>query len=146
MAGQGRTAGDEPGSRERLVAAAARMFSRQGYEATVVKRIAVEGAAPMVSFYFHFPGGKADLAVAALAHGAEGFDAFLRETLDRTEAIEDALAGCARWPSPRHSSAPTGSTAARSPPRHWSRWPGTPSCVARPRARSTAGRRPSAGG
>lgn len=97
MSGTRRATGDAavPGSRHRLVAAASRLFARQGYEATVVKQIAQEGAAPMGSFYFHFPGGKADLGVAALQHGAEGFGAFLHETLARTEPVEDALANLA---------------------------------------------------
>ena len=83
------------GSQDRLVVAASRLFSRQGYAATVVKQIAQEGAAPMGSFYFHFPGGKAELGVAALQHGAESFGAFLRDTLERTEPVDDALANCA---------------------------------------------------
>ena len=85
----------EPGSRQRLVAAAVRLLCRQGYEATVVKEIAREGAAPMGSFYFHFPGGKEELGVAALRQGAEDFAALLRATLEQTEAVEDAVANCA---------------------------------------------------
>ena len=70
-----------PGSRERLIAAATQLFSRQGYATTGVKEIATAGSAPMGSFFFHFPGGKEDLGVAALAHGADGFAAVLRRTL-----------------------------------------------------------------
>jgi TetR/AcrR family transcriptional repressor of lmrAB and yxaGH operons len=85
----------QPGSRQRLVTAAARLFSRQGYEATTVKDIAQEGGAPMGSFYFHFPGGKEELGLAALGHGGGGFGELLRETLWRDGSVEDALAGCA---------------------------------------------------
>lgn len=84
-----------PGSRQRLIAAASRLFSRQGYQATAVKEIAREGAAPMGSFYFHFPGGKEELGLAALRHGAHSFGDVLRGTLDRPEPVEDALANCA---------------------------------------------------
>ena len=84
-----------PGSRERLIAAATTLFSRQGYQATGVKEIAAAGSAPMGSFYFHFPGGKEALGVAALAHGADGFAAVLRRTLDSVEPVEEALAACA---------------------------------------------------
>jgi TetR/AcrR family transcriptional repressor of lmrAB and yxaGH operons len=86
-----------PGSRERLITAATQLFSRQGYEATGVKEIAAAGSAPMGSFYFHFPGGKEDLGVAALAHGADGFAAVLRRTLASVEPVEEALAACALW-------------------------------------------------
>lgn len=75
--------------------AASELFSRQGYEATAVKEIAREGDAPMGSFYFHFPGGKEQLGVAALQHGAERFGGLLRDTLQRTEPVEEALAACA---------------------------------------------------
>jgi TetR/AcrR family transcriptional repressor of lmrAB and yxaGH operons len=85
-----------PGSRERLIAAATLLFSRQGYQATGVKEIAAAGSAPMGSFYFHFPGGKEDLGVAALAHGADGFAAVLRRTLGSVEPVEEALAACAQ--------------------------------------------------
>jgi TetR/AcrR family transcriptional repressor of lmrAB and yxaGH operons len=71
------------------------LFSRQGYEASTVKDIAREGAAPMGSFYFHFPGGKEELGLAALRHGAGGFGELLRETLWRDGPVEDALAACA---------------------------------------------------
>jgi TetR/AcrR family transcriptional repressor of lmrAB and yxaGH operons len=67
-------------------------LSRQGYQATVVKQIATEGEAPMGSFYFHFPGGKEQLGVAALRHGAEGFGDLLRSTLAAHEAVDEALA------------------------------------------------------
>ncbi len=85
----------DTGSRQRLVAAAVRLFSRQGYEASVVKEIAREGAAPMGSFYFHFPGGKEELAVAALRQGAADFAALLRAALEGTEPVQDAVAECA---------------------------------------------------
>ncbi|SER07329.1 TetR/AcrR family transcriptional regulator [Microlunatus flavus] len=73
--------------------AAVELFSRQGYEATGVKDIAVAASAPMGSFYFHFPGGKQELCVAALGLGADAFAATLRRTLE-IEPVEDALAAC----------------------------------------------------
>jgi TetR/AcrR family transcriptional repressor of lmrAB and yxaGH operons len=85
-----------PGSRQRLIAAATRLFSRQGYEATGVKHIAEQASAPMGSFYFHFPGGKEELGVAALDYGAERFAAALGRALTSVEAVEDALPACAR--------------------------------------------------
>ena len=86
---------ERPSSRQRLVVAASSLFSRQGYEASGVKEIARHGAAPMGSFYFHFPDGKEQLGVAALHHGAQGFGDLLRRTLERTEPVEEALAACA---------------------------------------------------
>jgi TetR/AcrR family transcriptional repressor of lmrAB and yxaGH operons len=94
MTGRART---EPGSRQRLVTAAVTLLARQGYEATTVGGIAAEGAAPMGSFYFHFPGGKEDLGVAALRYGAQRFAERLAEVLDRSTDPAEALAGCALW-------------------------------------------------
>jgi TetR/AcrR family transcriptional regulator, lmrAB and yxaGH operons repressor len=86
-----------PGSRQRLVTAAVTLLARQGYEATTVNGIAVEGAAPMGSFYFHFPGGKEEIGVAALRYGTERFAERLGEVLARHASLADALAGCADW-------------------------------------------------
>jgi len=96
MAGRARAA-QAPGSRDRLVAATVALLARQGYEATTVNGIAAEGSAPMGSFYFHFPGGKEEIGVAALRLGAQRFAERLTEVLDEQSSIEDALAGCAHW-------------------------------------------------
>jgi TetR/AcrR family transcriptional repressor of lmrAB and yxaGH operons len=82
-------------SKQRLVSAAVALFSQQGYEATGVKEIAQRGQAPMGSFYFHFPGGKQALGVAALERGAEDFGRLLGSLLESSDSLGDALAGCA---------------------------------------------------
>lgn len=73
------------------------LLARQGYEATTVNSIATDGSAPMGSFYFHFPGGKEALGVAALQEGAQHFAARLTEILNSHQALPDALAACADW-------------------------------------------------
>ena len=45
---------------------AADLFQRQGFHATGLKQILEESGAPRGSLYFHFPGGKEQLAVEAL--------------------------------------------------------------------------------
>lgn len=82
-------------AKDRLVTATVDLLSRQGYEATGVKQITVEAAAPMGSFYFHFPGGKEELALAALRQGAEGVDTLLRKAFADASSAEEALADCA---------------------------------------------------
>ena len=54
-------------TRETLVAATAELLQRQGYHATGLREIVAESGAPRGSLYFHFPGGKDELACAALA-------------------------------------------------------------------------------
>jgi len=82
----------EGGSRERLVAAATRLLRRQGYDATAVKDIAREGAAPMGSFYYHFPLGKEQLAASAVRLGADQVARLYLGALDRHSEPAEALA------------------------------------------------------
>lgn len=51
---------------ERLVGAMAELLRVQGYGSTSVKQVTETAAAPMGSLYHHFPGGKRDVAAAAL--------------------------------------------------------------------------------
>lgn len=82
-------------SRDRLVDGTLRLLSRQGYEATAVKEIAREAAAPMGSFYYHFPGGKEELAAAAMRRGADEVGATFAAALTAHADPGDALAACA---------------------------------------------------
>jgi TetR/AcrR family transcriptional repressor of lmrAB and yxaGH operons len=59
-------------TRAKLVAATSTLLQRQGYHATGLSQIVEESGAPRGSLYFYFPGGKEQLAKAALqASGAE---------------------------------------------------------------------------
>ena len=53
-------------SREQAIATAERLFRTQGYAATGLTQVLEESGAPKGSFYFHFPGGKDEMAMAAL--------------------------------------------------------------------------------
>jgi TetR/AcrR family transcriptional repressor of lmrAB and yxaGH operons len=73
-AGEGTGATGTKGERTRakLTAATAALLQRQGYHATGLAEIVAESGAPRGSLYFYFPGGKEELACAALAaSGAE---------------------------------------------------------------------------
>jgi TetR/AcrR family transcriptional repressor of lmrAB and yxaGH operons len=56
----------EVSSRDAFIAATGRLLRRQGYGATGVNEIVAESGAPKGSLYFHFPGGKEELALAAM--------------------------------------------------------------------------------
>lgn len=58
-------------TRERLTAAAAALFRRQGYHATGLSEVLAAAGAPKGSLYHHFPNGKADLARAAAGWTAD---------------------------------------------------------------------------
>jgi AcrR family transcriptional regulator len=66
-----------PDSKEKTVAAAARLFAQRGYHGTALHDILAAGGAPRGSLYFHFPGGKEEIGQAALAAGAEAVRAFI---------------------------------------------------------------------
>ncbi len=80
-------------SRERLVAAGAELFGRQGYHGTGVKQIVDAARAPFASLYHFFPGGKEELGAEAIAragalyaaHVSAGFAAGV-DVADATEA------------------------------------------------------------
>ena len=58
-------------SKQRMVDATADLLRRQGYHATGLNQIVREAKAPKGSLYFHFPGGKEELAVTALTSSSE---------------------------------------------------------------------------
>ncbi|GAA2781749.1 TetR/AcrR family transcriptional regulator [Saccharopolyspora taberi] len=83
-------------TRERIVRTASRLMQRQGYDGTGIKQIATEAAATHGSVYHFFPGGKQELAVAAIRRGDEEFAEELRRVLGRHDDPAEAIAACAR--------------------------------------------------
>ncbi|MFJ3962562.1 TetR/AcrR family transcriptional regulator [Streptomyces sp. NPDC090036] len=80
------------GTRDRLVRTASRLMQRGGYENTPVKQLVREAEATLGSLYHFFPGGKQELAVAAIHFGDEEFAGLLRIGLaahpDPAQAVE----------------------------------------------------------
>ncbi|KAA0018905.1 TetR/AcrR family transcriptional regulator [Antrihabitans cavernicola] len=86
-------------TRTRVVETARCLFRTQGYHATGVNQILAEAAAPKGSLYFHFPGGKQQLAAEAVTAGAlqlrNVIDAVVERSADpmaASRAIGDLLA------------------------------------------------------
>jgi TetR/AcrR family transcriptional regulator, lmrAB and yxaGH operons repressor len=59
--------GGRPSSREAFISATAELLRAQGYAATGLNEIVARSGAPKGSLYFHFPGGKEQLAATAIA-------------------------------------------------------------------------------
>ncbi|MEI2778101.1 MAG: TetR/AcrR family transcriptional regulator [Tetrasphaera sp.] len=70
----GKEAGqDERPTRDRLVLATAELLRRNGYAATGVKAILTSAHAPYGSMYHFFPGGKEELAAAAVSSSGAAY-------------------------------------------------------------------------
>ncbi len=83
-------------TRRKLVDATAALLRRQGYHATGLSDIVAESGAPRGSLYFYFPGGKDELARAALlastAEWRARIDAATAGARDLGEAIDATVA------------------------------------------------------
>ena len=66
-------------SRSRMIAAAAELFRQRGYHATTFSDVVRESGAPRGSTYFHFPGGKAELAREAIARAGDEMEEMVGE-------------------------------------------------------------------
>jgi TetR/AcrR family transcriptional repressor of lmrAB and yxaGH operons len=59
-------------SKDRMIASARRLFREHGYLGTALSDVVTDSAAPRGSMYFHFPGGKEELATeVTLLHAAD---------------------------------------------------------------------------
>ncbi|MFH8366300.1 TetR/AcrR family transcriptional regulator [Streptomyces sp. NPDC018031] len=84
------------GTRERVVRAASRLMQRQGYDGTGIKQISKEAGATLGSVYHFFPGGKQELAVAAIRHGEREFAEELAGNLRSEDDPAQAVLACTR--------------------------------------------------
>lgn len=75
-------------TRERLLRTAATLFHSQGYHATGLNQVVAEGRAPKGSLYFHFPGGKEQLAAESVTLAAGEIHARLRAAADFDSALD----------------------------------------------------------
>ncbi|MGW4062045.1 TetR/AcrR family transcriptional regulator [Amycolatopsis sp. NPDC004747] len=80
------------GTKERIMAAGAELFRRNGYAGTGLKQIVAEANAPFGSLYHFFPGGKEQLGeevirTSGLAYIAL-FDLFIAPAADVVSGIE----------------------------------------------------------
>ncbi|WSJ47945.1 TetR/AcrR family transcriptional regulator [Streptomyces sp. NBC_01317] len=84
------------GTRERVVRSASRLMQRQGYDGAGIKQIAQGAGATLGSVYHFFPGGKQELAVAAVHHGDQEFADVLRRVLGSEPDPAEAVVACTR--------------------------------------------------
>ncbi|GKV69724.1 putative HTH-type transcriptional regulator YxaF [Sporosarcina sp. NCCP-2716] len=78
-------------SREKMLEAATRLFHLKGYHATGVNQILQESGAPKGSLYYHFPGGKEQLAAEAIQLSGQLIAGDIRVHLDKYEDAVQAF-------------------------------------------------------
>ncbi len=78
--------------RERLVQTTARLLQSQGYNSTGLNQILQESQVPKGSLYHYFPGGKEDLAVAAIEHATEDIAGKLQQLAMQPRPLMETLA------------------------------------------------------
>ena len=78
-------------TRDRLVRATGRLLRTQGYGATGLNQVTAEAQAPKGSMYFHFPGGKVELAAAAVDRFSDRTTARMRLHLHENATVSDAI-------------------------------------------------------
>jgi TetR/AcrR family transcriptional repressor of lmrAB and yxaGH operons len=81
----------EAPTRDAFIAATGRLLRRQGYEASGVNQIVAESGAPKGSLYFHFPGGKEELALAAMRREGGKLRAAIASVMDSSDDPGEAL-------------------------------------------------------
>lgn len=74
-----------------MLRTAATLFQTQGYHATGLNQVLAEGGAPKGSLYFHFPGGKEQLASEALTLAGGEMCQLIKEALDTADGPEAAV-------------------------------------------------------
>lgn len=81
----------ETPTRERILAATAELFRRQGYSGTGLKAVVGRAGAPFGSLYHHFPGGKQQLAEEVIHAGGAYFQALVCAVYDAEATTLDAV-------------------------------------------------------
>jgi TetR/AcrR family transcriptional regulator, lmrAB and yxaGH operons repressor len=79
-------------TRDRLIRTTSRLLRKQGYGATGLNQVMAEARAPKGSMYFHFPGGKEELAAAAVDHFAARVMQRLEDGLVEADTVGEAVA------------------------------------------------------
>jgi TetR/AcrR family transcriptional regulator, lmrAB and yxaGH operons repressor len=78
-------------TRQHMLDAAMGLFQRQGYHATGLNQVLAEADAPKGSLYFHFPGGKQQLAAEAVTSAGTHICDLIEEILKRADGPREAM-------------------------------------------------------
>ncbi len=78
-------------SKGAFVTATQELLRRRGYAASGLGEIVARSGAPKGSLYFHFPGGKQELAVAAMERSAAQLRDAIEAILDSSDDVDEGI-------------------------------------------------------
>ncbi len=78
-------------SKQAFVTATQELLRRRGYAASGLGEIVARSGAPKGSLYFHFPGGKEELAIAAMERSAAQLRDAMAAILNSSEDLDEAI-------------------------------------------------------
>jgi TetR/AcrR family transcriptional repressor of lmrAB and yxaGH operons len=87
-----RARGMRPSARDAFIDTTAQLLRRQGYTGTGLNEIVARSGAPKGSLYFHFPGGKEQLALAAMQRAGGQLRDAIAAILGSSDDLGEALA------------------------------------------------------
>src|SRR5687767_7261632 len=78
-------------TRRRVLRTAGDLFQRRGFHGTGLQQVLAESGAPKGSLYFHFPGGKEQLAAEAVALSGETIGAAIGRLIEQSDDTGTAV-------------------------------------------------------
>ncbi|HTD04053.1 TetR/AcrR family transcriptional regulator [Undibacterium sp.] len=78
-------------ARDRLIQTTALLLQTQGYNSTGLNQVLQESGVPKGSLYHYFPGGKEDLAIAAIEQSALAVQSALQAIVGRHSGLPDSV-------------------------------------------------------
>jgi TetR/AcrR family transcriptional repressor of lmrAB and yxaGH operons len=84
-------------TRERFVRATATLLQERGYAGTGMNDILEASGAPRGSLYFHFPGGKAELAIEAVTQSGGELCEVIRGVLEASSDLGEGITAITKF-------------------------------------------------
>ncbi|MEM7216001.1 MAG: TetR/AcrR family transcriptional regulator, partial [Pseudomonadota bacterium] len=78
-------------AREKMIRTAGELFRARGYHGVGLSEILAESGAPKGSFYYHFPNGKHELALAVIDSGGRFVSKLIDKAFEDVDSVKDGV-------------------------------------------------------